>query len=311
MSSLPADNSCVWIPGPWEHRLVTANGAQFHLAYAGSHSTRTPLVLFVHSYPEYWYAWRHQIEPVAQAGYEVAAVDLRGVGGSDKTPSVQSGPELAQDLISLTESLGASSAVIVAAGSNAALGWAAAAMAPDIITGLVTVASPHPLGLRHLGRGIRPRGLLGLLTSRLGNRSPRALGDVRNMRRLLLEWSAPHSRGAAGAAEQYAAAMRLPEAATSAVEQLRWTATWRRRPSGKAWRDILSTPVDAPVWAVRGLADRMISERAWADDRSFATGSYRLIAVPGAGHFIPEESPREFTNIMLDFLSQLERSARR
>ncbi|MDY5139551.1 hypothetical protein R6H00_10275, partial [Actinotignum timonense] len=79
MSSLPADNSCVWIPGPWEHRLVTANGAQFHLAYAGSHSTRTPLVLFVHSYPEYWYAWRYQIEPVAQAGYEVTAVDLRGV----------------------------------------------------------------------------------------------------------------------------------------------------------------------------------------------------------------------------------------
>ena len=43
-----------------------------------------PLVVLVHGWPESWYSWRHQIEPLAKAGFKVAAVDVRGYGGSDK-----------------------------------------------------------------------------------------------------------------------------------------------------------------------------------------------------------------------------------
>ncbi len=47
-----------------------------------------PLVIMVHGFPESWYSWRHQIGPVAAAGYTVAAIDVRGYGGSDKPHAV-------------------------------------------------------------------------------------------------------------------------------------------------------------------------------------------------------------------------------
>lgn len=71
-------------PGPWTHRDVAANGARFHVAEVGE----GPLVLLVHGWPEYWWAWRHQMTALAEAGFRAVALDLRGVGGSDRTPAV-------------------------------------------------------------------------------------------------------------------------------------------------------------------------------------------------------------------------------
>ena len=37
-----------------------------------------PLVLLLHGFPEFWYGWRQQIEPLVDAGFRVVAPDLRG-----------------------------------------------------------------------------------------------------------------------------------------------------------------------------------------------------------------------------------------
>ena len=79
---MSVDAAFVNIDGPWEHRYVSANGARFHVAEIGD----GPLVLMLHGFPQFWYAWRHQMVALADAGYRVAAMDLRGYGGSDKPP---------------------------------------------------------------------------------------------------------------------------------------------------------------------------------------------------------------------------------
>src|SRR5215469_1319798 len=48
-----------------------------------------PLVIMVHGFPESWYSWRHQIGPIAQAGFRACAIDVRGYGGSDKPHPVE------------------------------------------------------------------------------------------------------------------------------------------------------------------------------------------------------------------------------
>ena len=48
-----------------------------------------PLVIMVHGFPESWYSWRHQIGPVADAGFTACAIDVRGYGGSDKPQPVE------------------------------------------------------------------------------------------------------------------------------------------------------------------------------------------------------------------------------
>jgi alpha-beta hydrolase superfamily lysophospholipase len=37
-----------------------------------------PLIVLLHGFPEFWYGWRLQIEPLVAAGFRVVAPDTRG-----------------------------------------------------------------------------------------------------------------------------------------------------------------------------------------------------------------------------------------
>src|SRR3712207_9128714 len=50
------DATSVLLPGPWTHRDLSANGVRLHVAEAGE----GPLVLLLHGFPEFWWAWRSQ-----------------------------------------------------------------------------------------------------------------------------------------------------------------------------------------------------------------------------------------------------------
>lgn len=67
-----------------EFRTINAGAAQIRVALEGE----GPLVLMVHGFPESWYSWRHQLGPIAAAGFTAAAIDVRGYGGSDKPSQV-------------------------------------------------------------------------------------------------------------------------------------------------------------------------------------------------------------------------------
>ena len=47
-----------------------------------------PLILCIHGWPELWYSWRHQMSHFAELGYTVAAMDVRGYGGSSKPDEI-------------------------------------------------------------------------------------------------------------------------------------------------------------------------------------------------------------------------------
>ena len=47
-----------------------------------------PLVVLLHGFPEFWYGWRQQIEPLAAAGFRVVAPDMRGYNLSSKPEGV-------------------------------------------------------------------------------------------------------------------------------------------------------------------------------------------------------------------------------
>jgi pimeloyl-ACP methyl ester carboxylesterase len=67
-----------------EFRTIDAGAARIRVATEG----KGPLVLMVHGFPESWYSWRHQLGPIAAAGYTAAAMDVRGYGGSSRFPEV-------------------------------------------------------------------------------------------------------------------------------------------------------------------------------------------------------------------------------
>ena len=67
-----------------EFRTVAAGQASIRVALEGD----GPLALMVHGFPESWYSWRHQIGPIAAAGFTACAIDVRGYGGSQKFSEV-------------------------------------------------------------------------------------------------------------------------------------------------------------------------------------------------------------------------------
>jgi pimeloyl-ACP methyl ester carboxylesterase len=69
-----------------EFRMVSLKDVNLRVAVEG----RGPLVVFVHGFPESWYSWRHQMGPVAAAGFTACAIDVRGYGASDKPMPVES-----------------------------------------------------------------------------------------------------------------------------------------------------------------------------------------------------------------------------
>ena len=67
-----------------EFKIVDAGNARIRVALEGE----GPLALMVHGFPESWYSWRHQMRPIADAGFTAAAIDVRGYGSSQKFKEV-------------------------------------------------------------------------------------------------------------------------------------------------------------------------------------------------------------------------------
>ena len=61
-------------------RYVVANGIRIFCVEEGD----GPLVLLLHGFPEWSYSWRHQMTPIADAGFRAVAIDLPGYARSDK-----------------------------------------------------------------------------------------------------------------------------------------------------------------------------------------------------------------------------------
>ena len=132
-----------------EFAMIETNGIRLRTALAG----KGPLVVLVHGWPESWYSWRHQIKTLADAGYRVAAPDVRGYGGSDKPQAIEaySIKELAADIAGLIEGLGEKQAILIGHDWGAPIVWNTSLFFPDKVRAVAGLSVPHT------GRGPAPR----------------------------------------------------------------------------------------------------------------------------------------------------------
>jgi pimeloyl-ACP methyl ester carboxylesterase len=128
---------------------VATNGINMRVALAG----KGPLVLLVHGWPESWYSWRHQIPMLAEAGYRVAAPDVRGYGGSDKPKAIEAYAikEMCADIAGLIAALGETQVILVGHDWGAPIVWNTALFHPEKVRAVVGLSVPY------MGRGSAPR----------------------------------------------------------------------------------------------------------------------------------------------------------
>ncbi|GJG98284.1 alpha/beta fold hydrolase [Cupriavidus pauculus] len=128
------------------HHLQFANlpnGMRLHYGSAGEQGK--PLILFVHGFPEFWYAWERQLAEFGQTHFAVAP-DLRGFNLSGKPAAAEAyrPKQLVEDLVQFIRVLGYDRCTIVAHDWGGAVCWNLAAQFPDLIERFVIINSPHP-----------------------------------------------------------------------------------------------------------------------------------------------------------------------
>jgi epoxide hydrolase 4 len=132
------------IRSPLEFRVLHINGIALHVVLAGPASGK-PLI-FLHGFPEFWFAWRHQIDHFVSSGYRVIIPDQRGYNLSDKPAGVASYSIdlLARDVVGVLDNVAGSKAFVVGHDWGAAVSWYLAARYPDRIHRAAMLSVPHP-----------------------------------------------------------------------------------------------------------------------------------------------------------------------
>jgi soluble epoxide hydrolase/lipid-phosphate phosphatase len=130
----------VSVPFPPARRVAT-NGIELSVHEAGA---GTP-VLLLHGFPELAYSWRHQIGPLADAGFRVIAPDMRGFGASDAPADAQtySVKNTVADVTGLLDALEIERAIWIGHDWGSMPAWYSGVYAPERVLGMGSLCTPY------------------------------------------------------------------------------------------------------------------------------------------------------------------------
>ncbi|KAK1420086.1 hypothetical protein QVD17_21406 [Tagetes erecta] len=172
------------------HSYIQVNGLKLHVAEIGS--DQSPVVVFLHGFPEIWYTWRHQLIAVAKAGFRAIAPDYRGYGLSDiptqpeKTRGGTTGGsggsadppagivflirflipplektefvDFANDIASILDHLAISKVLVIGKDFGSMVGYTFSLYYPEKVTGIITLGLPFLPPGSHQGYLALPEG---------------------------------------------------------------------------------------------------------------------------------------------------------
>lgn len=124
-----------------QHEWADLNGIRLHYVTAG----KGRLILFVHGFPEFWYAWKDQLAEFGR-DYLAVAPDMRGYNLTSKPAAVERYDiqHPVEDLRALAEHLGQKKFILVGHDWGGGVAWAFALYHPDYIEKLIIINAPHP-----------------------------------------------------------------------------------------------------------------------------------------------------------------------
>jgi pimeloyl-ACP methyl ester carboxylesterase len=282
---------------PLDDLTLPGDGIRLHAVAAGD--PRGPLVLLLHGFPEFWYGWRHQLGPLADAGFRVVALDQRGYNTSDKPPRVADYnlDHVAADAAAAIAGLGAERAAVVGHDWGGVAAWWLAVTRPERVSRLAILNAPHPAAM---WRALRtdPRQMLRswyIFVLQLP-RLPEWLHPKRNWAALVraLETSSRPGTFTAEDFDRYRAAWAQPGAYGAMVNWYR--ALLRVRPRMSA--DVRVRPPTLVLWGER---DKFI-RRSVADASLALCDAGRLVPFPDATHWLQHEEAGRVNGELVGFL---------
>lgn len=304
-----ARDACDGITHHWAH----VNGLRLHYAAAGDPAR--PLMLFVHGFPEFWYAWREPMKAMADH-YRVVALDMRGYNLSDKPEGVAAYrarhliEDLRQLIVQLTAGTGQTRCTLVAHDWGGAVAWNFVAQHPDLVSRFAVFNAPHNATfVRELAHNPAQQAASHYM---LLHRSPLA-EDVmsRNQHACLsamLRTSTPNADWLdAGTEARYREAWAQPGALTGGLNYYRATPMYPPTATERGPLDIQIDPatchVRVPTLVVWGERDPFLLPGC-IDGLQDHVDDLTLVRDPGSSHWIVHERPDFVIQTLRDWLSQ-------
>ena len=256
-----------------------------------------PVVVLLHGFPEFWYGWCKQMEPLAAAGFRVIVPDQRGYNLSSKPSRVASYalPELVSDVIAIADQLGQERIFLAGHDWGGAVAWSVALLYPQRIAKLVVLNVPHPAVMRkfmktRLRQALRswyifffqlpwlPEALFSAFHFRVGSRS-------------LLRSSRPGTFSAEDLA-QYRAAWSQADALTSMIHWYRALFRYRTKFPNRTVR--------VPTRILWGERDAFLLSEMAQESLRYCAGA-ELYTFANASHWLQHEEAARVSEHLIDF----------
>lgn len=269
---------------------VRANGLEFAYLEEGV----GPLVLLVHGFPDTAHTWDHVRPALAQAGYRAVSPFTRGYAPTSiPREGRYDSDTLGGDIAAIVEALGEERAIVVGHDWGAAAAYSVAALRPERVRLLVTVAIPHPAAVRRTPAvAWSVRHFFYLARRHAAERVRR--DDFAYVDELVRRWS-PAWSVPPGETDAVKEAFRQPGSLEAALGYYRALRPWL--PPGHRRR------ISVPTVAFMGDTD-ILDRSAFARARSRFTGPYETVSMPG-GHFLHREHPDRFVAELLAVLGRV------
>ncbi len=124
-----------------EFKFIDTNDITLRAAVEGE----GPLVIMVHGCPESWFSWRRQIPVIAEAGYKVVAIDVRGYGGSDKPHPIEEYTlkKISDDIIGIIDFFKEDQAILFGHDWGGPIVWYTSLLNEDRISAVAGLSVPY------------------------------------------------------------------------------------------------------------------------------------------------------------------------
>ena len=259
-----------------------------------------PLIVLLHGFPEFWYGWRLQIQPLAAAGFRVVAPDTRGYNLSSKPDGVKAYDvgKLAADIRDLIQERGAQSAQVAGHDWGGSIAWEIAMNHPEVVDRLAILNAAHPRklsqGLHHPGQLRKSWYFFFFDLPDLPEAVVRA--DRWHFFRHFLRDARPAYTPEE--MDRYIEAWSQPEAATGMINYYRSSV---RTPPKQAEAQI--HPVSAPTLVIWGERDRYLGPELAEPDRDDVPGLDRVERLADASHWVHHDEAERVTQLLTGFFA--------
>ena len=283
---------------PIRKKIYSINNINLFAAEAGNPEGK--VILFLHGFPEFWYAWHQQLPFFADKNFRAIALDQRGYNLSSKPGGVKAYtlPHLTKDIAAFIRELTSEKIILVGHDWGGAVAWSVAAQYPQLLEKLVILNMPH---LQIFNRYLRKNPKQLLKSWYAGFFQLPILPEISNrafnykLLKMSMAKTALPNTFSKDDFLQYKAAWRKPGAMKAMIN---WYRAYKYNPN------ISPEQIEVPTLLIWGQKDAFLkAEMAAPSIEKCRHG--KLVFIPEATHWLHHEKPHQVNKLIYQFIQDI------